>query len=193
MERSAQRLRPAGDSFQPETRLVDNHALASIRLVLATAMELAGNADIAADTRAALLRNFEAQLPEMIGSLWATAEPRRNQANAGRRHDVIRRTAGSLSINAIRQYQIEDLCEAAACSQRTLERSFRERFGITPKQYLNRVRLAGVHKALANPEEERSIGDLAAHWGFWHLSQFAANYRAMYGELPSQTAQRARG
>ena len=92
----------------------------------------------------------------------------------------------------MRQCQIEDLCEAGACSQRTLERSFRERFGITPKQYLNRVRLAGVHRALADPEEERSIGDLAAHWGFWHLSQFAASYRSMYGELPSQTAQRAR-
>ena len=26
-----------------------------------------------------------------------------------------------------------------------------------------------------------------ARWGFWHFSRFSAEYRRMYGELPSQT------
>ena len=132
------------------------------------------------------------QLPALLCSLWAGSELHEREAGAGRRREVIRRTVGALSTEQMRQCQIEDLCNAGACSQRTLERSFREQFGITPKQYLNRVRLAGVHRALTNPEEVRSIGDLAAYWGFWHLSQFAASYRAMYGELPSQTSQRTR-
>jgi AraC family ethanolamine operon transcriptional activator len=36
-----------------------------------------------------------------------------------------------------------------------------------------------------------TVGDVAARWGFWHLSRFAADYRQHFGELPSAT--RARG
>ena len=32
-----------------------------------------------------------------------------------------------------------------------------------------------------------SVADVAASWGFWHLSHFAADYKAMFGELPSET------
>ena len=190
---SARRLQPGSNAdFQAESRYVDSSTLSGMRKALSSAMKLANETKITERTRTALLDNFQAQLPALLCSQWAGAEIRGRNAGSGRRRDVIRRTVGSMSTEQMRQCQIEDLCEAGACSQRTLERSFRERFGVTPKQYLNRVRLAGVHRALADPEEERSIGDLAAHWGFWHLSQFAANYRSMYGELPSQTARSAR-
>jgi AraC family ethanolamine operon transcriptional activator len=36
------------------------------------------------------------------------------------------------------------------------------------------------------------IGDVAARWGFWHFSQFSADYRRMFGELPSETLRGAR-
>ncbi|CAG9232914.1 hypothetical protein BVI1335_880001 [Burkholderia vietnamiensis] len=29
--------------------------------------------------------------------------------------------------------------------------------------------------------------DVAAAWGFWHLSQFATDYRRMFGKRPSET------
>ncbi|GHU15365.1 hypothetical protein AGMMS50225_28560 [Betaproteobacteria bacterium] len=32
-----------------------------------------------------------------------------------------------------------------------------------------------------------TVGDIAARWGFWHLSHFAADYKEMFGELPSDT------
>jgi AraC family ethanolamine operon transcriptional activator len=32
------------------------------------------------------------------------------------------------------------------------------------------------------------VQDIAARWGFWHLSHFANDYRRMFGELPSETA-----
>jgi len=31
------------------------------------------------------------------------------------------------------------------------------------------------------------VQDIAARWGFWHLSHFANDYRRMFGELPSET------
>jgi AraC family ethanolamine operon transcriptional activator len=38
----------------------------------------------------------------------------------------------------------------------------------------------------ANPATTQ-VQDVAARWGFWHLSHFASDYRAMFGELPSDT------
>jgi len=35
------------------------------------------------------------------------------------------------------------------------------------------------------------VKDVVAHWGFWHLSRFSAEYRALFGELPSDTLKRA--
>jgi AraC family ethanolamine operon transcriptional activator len=32
-----------------------------------------------------------------------------------------------------------------------------------------------------------TIQDIASHWGFWHLSQFAQDYKHLFGELPSAT------
>ena len=193
MQSSIQHLDSAS-SFQlaAESRKVDTVELTKVRRVLSAAIELAGLESLGRATRAALFRNFEAQLPDMITRMWSAGETEGPGPSGHRRRDVIRRSIKRLAGEPAGQCRIEDLCQAGACSQRTLERSYREHFGITPKQYLNRYRLAGVHKALLNAEETRSIGDLAADWGFWHLSQFATNYRAMYGERPSETARRAR-
>ncbi|NOR23809.1 MAG: helix-turn-helix domain-containing protein [Desulforhopalus sp.] len=32
--------------------------------------------------------------------------------------------------------------------------------------------------------------DVSNVWGFWHMGQFAADYRNLFGELPSETLQK---
>jgi AraC family ethanolamine operon transcriptional activator len=32
-----------------------------------------------------------------------------------------------------------------------------------------------------------TVSDVAVRYGFWHMSKFAADYRWLFGELPSQT------
>ncbi len=86
---------------------------------------------------------------------------------------------------------VRDLLGISGASWRTIDYAFRERFDITPKEYLKTVRLNGVHKELrggVDPSSTR-ICDIANGWGFWHMGQFAADYRKMFGELPSQTLQ----
>ncbi|WP_408635108.1 helix-turn-helix domain-containing protein [Oleiphilus messinensis] len=34
------------------------------------------------------------------------------------------------------------------------------------------------------------MADVAADWGFWHLSQFSKDYRQLFGERPSDTLQK---
>jgi AraC family transcriptional regulator, ethanolamine operon transcriptional activator len=44
-----------------------------------------------------------------------------------------------------------------------------------------------VRRALRQAAPGVTIQDIASHWGFWHLSQFAQDYRQLFGELPSDT------
>jgi len=57
--------------------------------------------------------------------------------------------------------------------------------------YLKRVKLGRCREDLlaASPDTE-FVGDIAAIWGFYHLSSFARDYRRVFGELPSESLKR---
>jgi AraC family ethanolamine operon transcriptional activator len=85
-----------------------------------------------------------------------------------------------------------ELCTLADCSQRWLEQSFKIRFGVTPKAYVKYLRLARLRRDLQQPpcRERQTVVELASVYGFWHMGQLAADYRKVYGELPSDTMKR---
>lgn len=83
---------------------------------------------------------------------------------------------------------IVDLCENLHVSRRTLQNCFQKVLGVCPGTYLKALRLNAVRRALRNPDSDSvTVQDVAAAWGFWHMSQFAADYRNMFSELPSET------
>ncbi len=82
---------------------------------------------------------------------------------------------------------VADLSRESGASVRTLRRGFQERFGVSPKAYLLAQRLGGARRDLRSADQRPLVTDVANSWGFWHMGQFAADYRAMFGELPSQT------
>lgn len=89
---------------------------------------------------------------------------------------------------------VDELCQRLQVSRRTVQNSFRSVTETTPVNYLRSVRLNGVRRTLmSTPASHLSIGDAAAQWGFYHLSHFAAEYQALFAELPSQTARAAIG
>ncbi len=83
---------------------------------------------------------------------------------------------------------LRDLCEATQVSERALRGAFVARFGVPPKAYMKAQRLRAVRLDLraANPSDTR-VADVANAWGFWHMGDFAADYRDLMGELPSDT------
>lgn len=86
---------------------------------------------------------------------------------------------------------IFEVCEQMQVSRRTIQNSFRTVAETTPRHYLRSVRLNGARRdIMATTMHESTIGDIASRWGFFHLSHFAEDYRALFGELPSQTARR---
>ncbi|WCN07785.1 helix-turn-helix domain-containing protein [Marinomonas mediterranea] len=86
---------------------------------------------------------------------------------------------------------VTDLCEVANVSRRTLQYSFESIIGISPIQYLRISRLNGARRNLIKSDIDTTVSDVAATWGFWHLSQFAKDYRNLFGERPSQTLDQA--
>lgn len=79
-----------------------------------------------------------------------------------------------------------ELCEHLGCSERSVQYAFKRHFGLSPKQYITACRLKAVRRALIQNSSE-SITKIAGDWGFWHMGQFAADYRRLFGELPKVT------
>jgi len=87
---------------------------------------------------------------------------------------------------------VADLCIELGVSRRTLQYSFQDVLNLNPVKFLRAIRLNAVRRALksADANGRETVADVAARWGFWHLSHFAAEYKAMFDELPSETLKR---
>jgi len=84
---------------------------------------------------------------------------------------------------------VRDVSKATGVSRRTLEYAFQNQFDTSPKKFINGQRLVLSRRDLLRSSGEKSIADVANRWGFWHMGQFARDYRRQFGELPSQTTQ----
>jgi AraC family transcriptional regulator, ethanolamine operon transcriptional activator len=79
-----------------------------------------------------------------------------------------------------------DLCRELGVSDRTLRKAFRDTYGIGPMVYYRYLRLNVVRShLLANPTV--TVAEMAQRFGFHHLGNFAADYRRLFGERPSET------
>ena len=88
----------------------------------------------------------------------------------------------------------EDLCRVTAVGIRTLQRCFREYFGLTLTDYLKTVRLDAAHRDLAVAEPAgHSVAAIALDHGFSHLGRFSVEYRKRFGESPRETLRRRKG
>ena len=85
-------------------------------------------------------------------------------------------------------FKVSELSQAIAVSESTLNRLFNAKFGISPKSYLIKLRLNAVYQDLKQSSPDKiKIYMIANKWGFWHMGQFAADYRKLFGELPMET------
>ena len=86
---------------------------------------------------------------------------------------------------------IETLCHISGVSERTLSTAFREVIGLSPQQFVKTRRLTAARHALTGARRtEIPVKSVALDLGFWHLGYFARDYKAHFGESPSQTLAR---
>jgi len=84
---------------------------------------------------------------------------------------------------------LSDIVEASGVSQRSLQTGFRQFRATTPMAYLKTVRLDRARRALLDSRHTgQTVTQIALESGFSHLSKFAQDYKARFGETPSATA-----
>ena len=82
------------------------------------------------------------------------------------------------------------LAERANCSTRTLLRRFKAATGLTPNDYLQRLRISAAQSALRNPT--RSLEQVAAQVGYADRATFAKLFKQLCGETPGAFRKRLR-
>lgn len=84
-----------------------------------------------------------------------------------------------------------DVAHATGLSVRALRLALHRYREITPTALIQSIRLELVHTQLQAAEPKTtSVSVVARDWGFIHLGRFAAAYRRLHGESPSQTLSR---
>ena len=88
-------------------------------------------------------------------------------------------------------YTISDLVSELQISPRTLQYNFKNKLGLTPKEYLSYLRLNAIReKLLLGDASTTTIASLISKYGFLHPAHFGVEYKRIFGETPSQTLKR---
>ena len=59
-----------------------------------------------------------------------------------------------------------------------------------PKRFLMLRRMHLARRALREAAADATVTDIATEFGFWELGRFAVEYKALFGESPSDTLHR---
>ncbi|MDM0022964.1 helix-turn-helix domain-containing protein [Variovorax saccharolyticus] len=190
----ATQLRGGEQAAQP---LRDPCVLATSAAVQAGMKQLVDSALALARLQPALLQQAAAQrmlalsLSEaMLDGVAGDRHEASVRPSAAARRRILYAARDYMHAHADEAITVPDLCQATCASRRALQYAFEEILHLSPVTYLRVMRLNRVRGELL-AHSDLTVGDVAARWGFWHLSRFAADYRQHFGELPSAT--RARG
>jgi AraC family transcriptional regulator, ethanolamine operon transcriptional activator len=112
----------------------------------------------------------------------------RTACQPSNRARLVRRAEDYMRANLGEPLSMLDLCREFDASERTLHYAFQEVRGLSPMAYFKASRLNAVRQELkAASAGTATVREIAQRWGFWHSGEFAADYRRLFGELPSQT------
>ncbi len=107
-----------------------------------------------------------------------------------RRSKLIARAEQKMLASLEKPLTLKQLAEDLESSSSALSYGFQDLFGLSPMRYLKVRRLNAVRERLKISEPECcTIATLASQFGFYNPSHFTKDYKAMFGELPSETLQ----
>lgn len=106
-----------------------------------------------------------------------------------RRRRLVTRTEEYVVAHIDESIRLKKLCRDVGASARTLEYAFKGVYGKGVMDSLRTFRLNEVRKKLLRSGHDVSttVTSAAMDWGFWHLGEFSAAYKRLFGELPSET------
>lgn len=99
----------------------------------------------------------------------------------------VRRVEQFIIAHAAEPVTLDQLVDVSGVSARALFDGFRRFRGTSPMAFLKAVRLERARDDLRQAEPGTSVTSVACKWGFYQFGRFSAQYRKMFGELPSET------
>ncbi|BBY16431.1 helix-turn-helix transcriptional regulator [Mycolicibacterium litorale] len=111
----------------------------------------------------------------------------------GHRPPSLRRSVAFIHENADSDIGLSEIAAAANLTPRAVQYMYRRHLGVTPLEYLRRVRLDRAHRDLqaADPTVD-TVNSIAGRWGFAHAGRFSVAYRRVFGTQPSATLRTTR-
>ncbi len=82
-------------------------------------------------------------------------------------------------------FSIPQLCAMVGASERTLRNGFKEKYKVGPTDYIKAIKLNNVRKEIYL-NTGRKISEIAGEYNFWHMGQFAKDFKKQFGVLPSE-------
>ncbi|MEH6583837.1 MAG: AraC family transcriptional regulator [Halioglobus sp.] len=163
--------------------------LSPLRATLCQLFESRRDEKLSYAGKSALHETIKSEIPAMLLVATSASQPK-NRPSLRNRERVLKRALEFIKEHPQEALSVERLCVASASSMSTLERAFLDRYSMSPKRYTLVKRLHHVHKALLRQAETGKVAiyEVANDWGFWHMGKFAADYKKLFGYLPSQTA-----
>lgn len=192
-------LEPFLDSVRHTCRVtaLDPASIIELRTIVQQIMSMAAAHPEFESTLAA--RNAAARLFKVASSSLGIAESQsaRTILREGRpkipRDQLIQNTMKIVEQQGKEHVSISDLTAAANVSERTLRAAFQEYFGVGPTRFVILHQLNKVHRVLkAANHEESTVSRILMDHGEYAFSRFAARYKRLFGESPSQTLRKSR-
>lgn len=165
--------------------------LASLRGQISTTLEIAANdPDLLNDptSRASVEQSL---LGAMDAALETSVDIRSTHATTSTYLRIVAEMESLIRHDLTIWHKTTEMAERVGVSVRTLQSATQAICGMSPHRYSRVMRLWSVRRQLRNGPGRRSVKACAIAHGFWHLSEFAASYRAAFGELPSETLYRS--
>jgi len=148
-----------------------------------------GDSDIASGSALQLEQEFLRRLAACMRA--GTPSSSDGELTNSKRIDVVRRVEQHLLDDPAIPQSVDDLCQVAGTSRRTIEYAFRDYFGTSPKRFIKVLRLNAARDDLLRGDHgSAQVVEIASGWGFTHMGQFSSDYGTMFGEKPSETLRR---
>ncbi len=169
----------------------DRKALGTLKNKVSDLMKcIEGNTDKGAHFAVGVRNSVAEILSDYIRNRLPFSAPSR-RGGYSKPYRVVKRVREHIESQFDAEVSINLLCRDMNVSRRMLEYYFQDQMGVSPMAYLRSVRLNETRRQLSSDDHaHRSVGDIAAEFGFWHPSRFATYYRDQFGEMPSETRSR---
>jgi AraC family ethanolamine operon transcriptional activator len=130
----------------------------------------------------------------LLGECLQTAVTSYNRSTAFRsRSEIVRRVEHFVREHIGEPISIARLSTVIGVSERSLRNAFYDVYTTSPKRYLKIRQLHRARHALRAADDGlATVTTVATFHGFFELGRFAGEYKALFGETPSRTLQKAR-